>query len=389
MAVPWRSPKLHVVLSATLIGIMGVSMLGPVLPTLKGVFQVSDAQVGLVLTAYTIPGIVIAPFVGLLSDRIGRLRVLVPLLALYGVAGAGVVFVESFDQLLFLRLCQGIGASSLITLAVTLIGDYYEGRQRGEIVSVNSSVIGIGAAIFPGLGGLLVVFHWATPFAFFGVAIFVAFVALVVLDEPPVERPTSVSTYVAQLGAVVKNRRVLGMYGAALSAYVLFYGGVLTATPLLLGETYGLGAPQIGLLLAVTSLASATIASQNVRLGDRVSVETMLGTAFLAFGVAFIGIWGTDSVYVIGAMLFVFGVGVGLTMPSIDRTLVTAVPGAQRASVFGMLSSMIWLGQTIGPVLFPFLATGEGSLFEGYPQLFLAFGIVSIAVGLLVQTTSG
>lgn len=385
MAVPWRSPKVHVILSATLIGIMGVALLGPVLPTVKGVFEVSDAQVGLVLTAYTAPGIVIAPFVGLLSDRVGRRRVLVPLLTLYGLAGAGIVFVETFDQLLFLRFCQGIGASSLITLAVTLIGDYYDGRQRGEIVSANSSAIGIGAAIFPGLGGLLVVVHWAAPFAFFGVAVLVALLALAVLDEPTVERATSLSTYVQQLTAVVRNREVLGMYGAALTTYVLFYGGVLTATPLLLDDTYGLSPPEIGLLLALTSIASASVASQNVKLGDRAAVTTILGTAFLAFGVAFVGISWADSVYVIGGMLLVFGVGIGLTMPSIDRTLVTAVPAAQRASVLGVLSSMIWLGQTIGPVLFPLLATDDVSPFTGYPQLFLAFGLLSVGLGVVTQ----
>lgn len=388
MAIPWRSPKLHVVLSATLIGIMGVALLGPVLPTLKGEFAVTDAQVGLVLTAYTAPGIVIAPFVGLLSDRVGRRRVLVPLLVLYGVAGAGIVLVQSFEQLLVLRFCQGIGASSLITLAVTLIGDYYEGRQRGEIVSVNSSAIGIGAAIFPGLGGVLVVLHWSAPFAFFGVAIPIGLVALFVLDEPSVDRSTSLSAYVDQLLAVVRNRRVLGMYAAALSTYVLFYGGVLTAIPLLLDESYGLTPPEIGVLLALTSVASASVASQNVKLSDRASVEVILGAAFLVFGVAFVGIWKTSSVYAIGAMLLLFGVGVGLTMPSIDRTLVTAVPGAQRASVMGLLSTMIWGGQTIGPVVFPLLATAEGSLFEGYPQLFLAFGILSIVIGAVVQYAS-
>lgn len=384
MALTRRSLRLPVILSATLIGIMGVALLSPVLPTLKGVFEVSDAQVGLVLTAYTTPGIVIAPFIGLLSDRFGRRPVLVPLLLLYGVAGAGIVLVDTFEHLLALRLLQGIGASSLIALAVTLIGDYYEGRDRGRYVSLNSSVIGIGAAIFPGLGGLLVVLHWSTPFAFFGVAIGVALLALAVLEEPDVDRETSLSTYVARFGTVVRNRSVLGMYAAALATYVMFYGGVLTATPLMLDETYGLSAPTIGALVALTSVASATIASQNVRLSNIVPVEALLGTAFLTFGAAFLGIWWTDSVYVIGAMLLLFGAGVGLTMPSIDRTLVTSVDGAQRASVMGLLSSMIWLGQTIGPVVFPLLATDAWSPFGGYPQLFFGFGLSAVVIGALV-----
>lgn len=382
MAVPWRSPKLHVIFSSTLIGIMGVAMLGPVLPTLKGVFTITDAQVGLVLTAYTAPGVFLAPFVGLLSDRIGRRRVLVPLLVLYGLAGAGIALVDSFEHLLALRLLQGIGASALITLAVTLIGDYYDGRQQGEVVSLNSSVIGVGAAVFPALGGALVVVHWTLPFAFFGVSVVVGLLALAILDEPEYGETTALTTYVRQFGTVVRNRRVLGMYAAALGTYVLFYGGVLTAMPLLLDETYGLSAPQIGLLLALTSLASATVASRNVDLGNRASVSTILGLGFVAFGTAFLGIWYSDSVLVIGTMLLLFGVGVGLTMPSIDRTLVSAVPSGQRASVLGLESSMIWSGQTIGPVLFPVLATDVLPAW-GYVGLYLLFGVGGTVAGVL------
>lgn len=383
MGIPWRSPKLHVILSSTLIGIMGVALLGPVLPTLKGVFTVSDAEVGLVLTAYTAPGILLAPFVGFVSDRVGRRRVLVPLLALYGVAGASIVSAETFEQLVVLRFLQGVGASSLITLAVTLIGDYYEGRRRGDIVSLNSGIIGVGAAIFPTLGGALVVLHWAAPFGFFGIALLVALLALLVLDEPRVERTASLSTYLRQFGSVVRDPQILGLYLAAVSTYVLFYGGVLTAIPLMLDDTYGLSPPQIGLLLAVSSVVSATVATQNARLGDRASVSTLLGGGFCAFGLAFLGIWLADSVAVIGGMLLVFGVGIGLTMPSIDRTLVGNVASSQRASVLGLESSMIWLGQTIGPVLFPLLAT---DLFAagGYVRLFFLFGSAATLGGLAV-----
>ena len=382
MAVPWRSPKLPVILSSTLIGIMGVALLGPVLPTLKGQFTVTDAQVGLVLTAYTAPGILLAPFVGLIADRVGRRRVLVPLLVVYGLAGTGIVAANSFDQLLVLRFRQGIGASSLITLAVTLIGDYFDGRQRSEVVSLNSSVIGIGAAVFPAIGGALVLLSWQAPFAFFAVSLLVAVLALVVLDEPGVDRTASFSGYAARLRGVLRNRTVLGMYAAALATYVLFYGGVLTAMPLLLDETYGLSALEIGVLLALTSVASATIASQNVTISERADVSTVLGIAFVVFGTAFLGIWYTDSVLFMGTMLLLFGVGVGLTMPSIDRTLVTVVPADQRAGVLGLESSMIWSGQTIGPVLFPVLAS-EFFVSAGYSRLFFIAGTLSLLGGIV------
>jgi MFS family permease len=86
-------------------------------------------------------------------------------------------------------------------------------------------------------------------------------------------------------------------------------------------------------------------------------------------------------------MLFLFGSGLGLMAPSIDRTLVGAVSSAQRASVMGMTSSMIWLGQTIGPALFPLLATDVFAQSGGYSYLFLVFGSATILGGVVTIAT--
>ncbi|MFW6045446.1 MAG: MFS transporter, partial [Natronomonas sp.] len=118
-AIPWRSPTLLVILASSLVGVMGVSMISPVLPELRSIFGVSDAQIGLVITTYTLPGIFLTPFVGLVADRIGRRRVLVPLLFMFGIAGGAIAFVDSFVQVIVLRFVQGIGASALVTLSVT------------------------------------------------------------------------------------------------------------------------------------------------------------------------------------------------------------------------------------------------------------------------------
>jgi MFS family permease len=128
--VPWRSATLHVILASSLMGVMGVSLISPILPELRTVFEVSDAQIGLVITVYTLPGVFLTPFIGLIADRIGRRRVIIPLLFVFGFGGAGIAFARSFDAVLALRFLQGVGASALVTLAVTLIGDLYEGTRR-------------------------------------------------------------------------------------------------------------------------------------------------------------------------------------------------------------------------------------------------------------------
>ncbi len=145
-------------------GVMGVSLISPILPELRPAFGISDAEAGLVITAYALPGIFFTPVIGLLADRFGRKQLLIPLLFTYGVAGGAIAFTTDFTIVLILRLFQGLGATALVMLAVTLIGDIYDGTQRDAIIGVNGSMIGIGAAFFPMIGGALGSLGWNIPF---------------------------------------------------------------------------------------------------------------------------------------------------------------------------------------------------------------------------------
>lgn len=165
--IPWDSSALYVILASSLMGVMGVTLITPILPELRVVFEVSNAQIGLIITVYTLPGVFLTPFIGLIADRIGRRRVIIPLLFIFGIGGAGISFATSFTEVLVLRFLQGIGASALVTLAVTLIGDFYDGARQNTVLGVNSSMIGTGAAAYPLIGGALAGIRWNIPFLFF------------------------------------------------------------------------------------------------------------------------------------------------------------------------------------------------------------------------------
>lgn len=254
--VPWQASNLHVVLASSMVGIMGVSLLTPVLPQLKGVFGVGDAVVGLIIPAFTIPGVVLTPFIGLLADRIGRRRTLVPLLILFGVAGAAVAFASTFRQVLVLRVLQGVGGSALIMLAITLIGDYYDDPRRSAVIGINGGAIGSSGAIFPLVGGTLAAIRWQVPFLFFGVAILVGLYALSVLDEPTIDDQQSVREYFRRIRSVVAYPRAVAANLTVFVHFFMFYG-MLTAIPLVLGDSYGLSSGRIGIVLATLSVASA------------------------------------------------------------------------------------------------------------------------------------
>jgi len=383
--IPWSSAAFRTILACSLIGVMGVPLISPILPELRVVFGISDTQAGLIITAYTLPGVFLTPFIGLLSDHFGRRPVVLPLLFLFGLSGAAIGVAPAFELVLLLRLLQGIGASGLMVLAITLIGDFYDGAQRHAVIGVNGSAIGIGAASYPLIGGALASVGWNVPFAFFGVSLVVGVVALFSLTEPAIDEPPSFRAYADRLASAALVPEALGLWLAAFFTFFLFYGGVLTTLSLLLSDVYGLAAGEIGLLFSMVSLANATMASQYGRVSGVLPARQLVALGFVGFGVSLLGVWAAATPVAIGAMLVCFGLGFGVVMPSLDTTTAGLVSGQLRASMLGVLTSMLWLGQTVGPVVFTGIAQNAFARpVAGYRFLLLFWGTGAVLGGLSV-----
>ncbi|MXV60785.1 MFS transporter [Natronorubrum sp. JWXQ-INN-674] len=383
-SVPWDSSTLYIILASSLMGVMGVSLISPILPELRVVFEVSDAQIGLIITVYTLPGIFLTPFLGLIADRIGRRRVMIPLLLAFGAGGAGIAFASTFVEVLLFRFVQGVGASALVTLAVTLIGDFYDGQRQNAVMGVNSSMIGTGAALYPLIGGALAGIRWNAPFLFFGIGILVGIVAVFVLPEPEGRQASDVATYLGRLRAVAVDPQAMAIFAAIFVIFFVFYGAVQTALPLLLSDEFALTSGEIGVILAMVALASAVVSSQYGRISNWRSPTELVALGFIAYGFSLLGVWISPSPVAVGLSLLAFGVGFGIVMPSIDTTMITLVSERLRAGMMGLRTSVLRLGQTLGPISFTYLAeTVFASTVAGYRVLIVVFGALVLCSGLV------
>src|SRR5688500_19230708 len=111
-------PPFLIVVAITLTGIMANTLVTPATPDIVDDCGVGRAGVGLLLAAATAPGIVLAPIIGVLSDRYGRRETVVPCLVIFGLTGGLAAFAPSYEILLVLRLLQGVGSAGLINLAI-------------------------------------------------------------------------------------------------------------------------------------------------------------------------------------------------------------------------------------------------------------------------------
>jgi len=101
--------------SVPFVMVLGNSMLIPVLPAMGHALDVSPVQVGLLITAFSVPAGLLIPLAGALADRYGRKIIMVPALMLYGLGGllagaAALWLAKPFPYLLGARILQGVGA---------------------------------------------------------------------------------------------------------------------------------------------------------------------------------------------------------------------------------------------------------------------------------------
>ena len=86
---------------------------------------------GLIMSLFTFPTIILSPIIGSLADRYGRKIFLAGEIFLFGISDALPVFLNfSFNSLLVNRVIQGIGFSVAMPLTVTVLGDLYDGSKE-------------------------------------------------------------------------------------------------------------------------------------------------------------------------------------------------------------------------------------------------------------------
>ena len=370
-------PPFLVVVAITLTGIMANTLVTPATPDIVDDFGVGRGGVGLLLAAATAPGIVLAPVIGLLSDRYGRRAVVVPCLVVFGLTGGMAAFAPSFEILLGLRLLQGFGSAGLINLAVVIIGDHWDGVERARMIGRNAAALTASIAVLPPLGGLLAaVGGWRWTFAPYWIGLVTALAVLRYLG--PSERGTG--TLGEQLRATRPYLRmpvVVGSMGMAFVLFVLIFGGFLTVLPVHLKDEFDVSAGLRGLVLGVPAIPSTIMALNLGRLRARFGAGPVLvfGSAVTAAGFAVLAVAPTLPLLMLGPVLY--GFGEGLMIPTLQDAVTSAAPASSRGAIVATFVGVSRLGQTVGPV-----AAGAGLVAIGSGPVFLVGAV--LATGLAI-----
>ncbi|GAB4334336.1 MAG: MFS transporter [Calditrichia bacterium] len=347
----FKDRRLYVIFGITLIAVMGVASITPAFPKIAAELHLSKARIGLLISAFTFPGILLAPLTGILADLWGRKKVLVPSLFIFAAAGFAIFFIRSFWIIILLRFLQGIGAASLGSLNVTLIGDFYKGKSRPAAMGYNASVLSLSTAFYPLIGGALAGFAWHFPFLLPLLAIPVGLVVIFCLEEPHFEQSGNFRKYLRNTYHSLMRKDVLAVFLLSILTFIILYGALLTYLPFLLNQKFSLSAPQIGFFFWLSSITTALLATQIGRLTGKLGSVRLLKTAFFIYTAVMLLLPRIGNLYLLVLPVLLFGCAQGLNIPSLQTVLANLAPDNQRGVFMSTNGMVLRLGQTLGPLI--------------------------------------
>ncbi|MFA5548934.1 MAG: MFS transporter [Porticoccaceae bacterium] len=364
-------------LSISLLTVFASAAIAPALSEIAAAFpQVSATRIKSLLTAPALAMMVVSPFAGWLSHRLGSKRLLVIGLVFYIGGGLGGGLAQSFGLLFTMRLLLGVGIGILMPLSSGLVAEFFEGRERLRMMGLSSSVssfFGVGANI---LVGYLALFSWRYGFAVYAIGILVLVLALTYIPlKPPAAKV-----------AVPRARLPLAVYGWALAVFVQLMAiyAVPVNIALFMTENAIGGPRETGIALSCLTAASFFTGFLGVR------VRGWLGRYFV-FATLVLGALGywllatADSLGIAIAALLAIGFGNGFLMPYLFFCATTAVTGASVMGAMGVVGLAASLGQFATPILLDGIAHGLGDTSTRFVFQFMAVAI-ALAAALVLGT---
>jgi EmrB/QacA subfamily drug resistance transporter len=144
---------------------MDNTILNIALPTIARDLGSTGSQLQWMVDAYIVAFAGLLLTSGTLGDRLGRRRLMLAGLAVFGLGSAATLFVTASDQLIVLRGLMGLGASLLMPATLSIITNIFPADERPKAIATWAAVSGVGMVAGPIIGGgLLENFAWNSVF---------------------------------------------------------------------------------------------------------------------------------------------------------------------------------------------------------------------------------
>lgn len=348
----------------------------------------------LFMSVNMIGALVGAPLAGLLSDRLGRRRMLaVAALAVNGLTLLGIAWVyahgDSYGLLLGLRLLEGFAHMSALSLLMALAADHAGQAGLGARMGAVGACISLGVATGAPLGGFIggLAPLWV-PLGGGLLSIMLALVGLFGLADSTTARPRMAA---AEIVATLRKRQQLVVPLAFSFADRLTVGFIVSTLSLYLGLVIGFDARQIGLAMAAFLVPFSVLTYPAGHLSRHWDPLTMMVAGSVLYGVFLALLAFLPGERILAAMAVGGVIAALMYAPSL--VLAAQYGGTDcRASALAAFNMAGSLGFAAGPLLSSMLLAVFGLwMARPYAPVFVIIGAIEIvlALGVLALVRSG
>jgi multidrug resistance protein len=361
--------RLLVLFVTAFVDMIGLTMVIPLLPYYATDFGASAMVVGVLISAFSVAQLLVAPTWGRFSDRYGRRPAILAGLLLTAAAYALFAFAGSVVALLVSRLVQGAGGGT-VGVVQAYVADVSPPDRRTKNLGWLSVVTSLGAVLGPAFGSAMISLggRRAPGLGASVLAVLVAVFAWRFLKESNAlrqtasHRPATPTTSRAAIRKVLTRwrepaPRLIWIYTVGIGA---FYGTIQTV-PLLLSNRFGVTEGNIGYF--VMYLGGMGVLVRSLVLGRMVdwlgeARLSRLGVVALALGLAATGLAPGWAGLAVGFTLM--PIGTAFLFPCVTGLLTRVVSSSQRGLYLGVQQSFGGVSRVVFPIAAGFLMDRAG-----------------------------
>lgn len=264
----------------------------PVLPEMTGYFHTTPALASMSLTAGMIGLAAGQLFIGPLTDKYGRKRILVGSMLLFVVASLLCIFSGDIFMFNAMRVLQGLAGAGGIVIAKSMSADMYTGRELASFMALLGAINGIAPVCAPVVGGLMAgVTSWTGVFAVIlavGIVLMVCSMFLPETLQPANRIRKSVIKVYGNLFRVFRNSRFTLSVMAEMACFFMFFA-YIASSPFIMQQVYHLSPLGYSLCFGLNALMIGVGAAMVTRFRSQGTclrfggLGMLAGTLLLAF----------------------------------------------------------------------------------------------------------
>ena len=366
---------------AVFVAVLGFSLIAPFFPRYVMDMGASYTMLGFIVSIYGAVQLLTQIPIGRLSDQMGRKKILLLGLATFCFLPLFYIYAKNANSLLLIRALGGLGAAAVWPIAMALIIDQAEAKNRGAAMGRYNAAFFSALALGPLIGGMLYDFlGLKAPFylwALLGAASF-----FVVYFR--VKDPEKIRVKMGLLPSMGKEALIASGYRLtflACSSVVLWSGVVggfnFTMLPSF-AAGLGFNATDVGIIYLVYGGSTALFNIYFGRQADKGTRKRLIFTGCLVGAVSFAFLSLADALIPITLLFAGLGMGLGMASPAAAALIADTTSNSRRGEVYGIFNTARMSGVVIGPLI-----AGLTADLHGVDGCIYVFTLLAIAITLV------